>query len=64
MFDLIHIYSGVRCFVHKCRILYVTVTFIVHVCNGAKLWVLSHDFHFLCGLIDVVGLNTLIPDDE
>lgn len=36
VFDLIRIYSGVRCFVHKCRILYVTVTFIVHVCNGGQ----------------------------
>jgi hypothetical protein len=33
VFDMIRIYSGVRCFVHKCRILVVTVTFIVHVYN-------------------------------
>lgn len=30
----------------------------------AKLWVLSHDFHFLCGIIDIIDLITLVLDDE
>ena len=30
----------------------------------AKLWVLSHDFHFLCSIINIIDLNTLVLDDE
>jgi len=57
------VFSGVRCYVHKSRILCVTVTFIVHV-MVAKLWVVSHGFHILCGVIDIIDLNTLVLDDE
>ena len=30
----------------------------------AKLWVLSHDFHFLFGIIDIIDISTLVLDDE
>jgi hypothetical protein len=64
VFDLIRIYSGVRCFVHKCTILCVTVTFIVHVRNGVQTvgfisWPL-----FFCDVIDVIDLNILVLDNE